>query len=120
MSMFSSERPDKSITRTCWIITGDLDVVKVKAFYKAETSMWGFELIDKNKSINTSFRNLRPYFPTLGNGNGSYWGDGPQYKTKAAAKLDQAGLIKKKIREVKACFKKEAEIKVNELVQKLK
>ena len=45
-----------------------------------------------------SGKNTYPYYPTVGNGNRSYWGDGPTYKTKKEAIIAQQPILQKEMR----------------------
>ena len=98
----SSESKDK--TRVCWIITGLLTIERVIASYNSETLHWNYRFKIPKKGKNrdvVSTHKLYPYYPTLGNGNRSYWGDGPQYHTKKEALEARKELLIQVIKETK-------------------
>lgn len=117
MSKFKDIRPKKSIERLCWIVTGDLDVCRVHATYDAKTTKWRYLTASKHK---IGYHNLRPFYPTMGNGNGSYWGDGPHFKTKLAAKVEQNKLIKKEIKKIKVAAKIQLKKSIEDLIDKMR
>lgn len=112
--------PNKDITRMRWIIDGDLNVCRVRAQYSTRTMKWSFMRKSKGKKEGWwGYGGLKPYYPTLCNGNGSYWGDGPQYKTKKEAKIEQIKIIKKEKADLKRTYRRKLEEGLEKLHQKV-
>lgn len=107
--------------KKCWIVCHEtFEVKRVTATYDNDRMKWSY--IEAKDDI-TVF----PYFPTMGNGNKSYWGDGPKFKTKKIALEEQKRVLKKELmlaqKEAKRAIEKTTEYHSNiikELKRKLK
>ena len=92
--MSFSGKQDRDRSYRCWIVTTLLTVERVRAEYRAKSMRWTYWR-EHEDGYRTSGDWLAPYFPTLGNGNRSFWGDGEHFKTRREAAAAQRKLARK-------------------------
>jgi len=107
------EQKDK--TRIVWIIDQNLNVVRVRARYRAAFSSWSYTSVDGKSGGSHLF----PYYPTVGMGRRSYYGDGPHYTTRSEAVEDLRPIVLKVMRELRKSMRKALNSQLEELRSKL-
>lgn len=95
---YSDQIPKKDTKRMCYIVQATtFHIRKVQALYSVKTHSWSYRIIKDEGWI--SYTGLAPYSPGFGNYRDD--GNGPQFKTIAAAKIEQKRVIKLEIIKLK-------------------